>query len=99
MSHRLGHPEFDSALGVFLDYSLHGSLGWGRVSGVYSPRVGIKSEGPSLIEVPKKKKKKKKKLISTALSFGRMSVLRLQIIQQSHLRRNRSRYPESHSLM
>lgn len=42
MSYRLRHPEFNSALGVPLDYNIHGFGGWDCVSGVYSPGVGPK---------------------------------------------------------
>jgi hypothetical protein len=53
MSRELGHPEFDSTLEVLLDYLIHGSGGWGHVSGVYSPGVGPK--GPVLVKFHVKK--------------------------------------------
>lgn len=47
---RLGHPGFDSALRVALDYLIHGFGGWGCVSGVYLLSRGVSQE-PCLGEV------------------------------------------------
>lgn len=40
MSRRLGHSKFDYALGVSLDYLIHGSGRWDRVFGVERPCIG-----------------------------------------------------------
>lgn len=45
---------FDSTL-FSLDYLIHGSSGWGRVSGIYSSMVGLKS--PTLVRFYVTKKK------------------------------------------
>lgn len=40
---RFRHPGFNSALGVHIDYLIHGSGEWGgRVSTVYVTKVGLK---------------------------------------------------------
>lgn len=57
MSRRLEHPGFDSALGTPLNYLIHGSHRWSRVSRVCSLGVGPNSEGPCLDEVPRQEKK------------------------------------------
>lgn len=53
ISCRFGHLGFDYALGILLDYLIHVSGRWGRVSKAYSPEVG---------EVPRHQKKKVKDL-------------------------------------
>jgi hypothetical protein len=62
MSHRVRRPWFDSALGVPLDYLIHDSTRWGRISGGLTPLGGSKGHclGEVLFYIIFFKKKKKK---------------------------------------
>ena len=50
---RVRHPRFDSALGVSLDYMIHGSTRWGRISGGFTSRVGFEGHclGAALLHI------------------------------------------------
>lgn len=71
MSYRPKHSKFESPLGIPLDYLIHGSSVWGRVSMVYYPRMGPKRLALVRFHVIKKSLKKKKKLkIKQYLKFS-----------------------------
>lgn len=46
MDIRLKYLVFDFALGVYFDYLIHGSGGWGGVSGIFFSRLVLKGSHP-----------------------------------------------------